>query len=109
MLKCKKERWDDLEKRRRREGSELETDIVLLMEQERDDAIASCTGESEATRQEIAAEWENKIAQTRRVFEMARSAEDRRRNVPDWAIDDISFGIMIDPVIVGIPYSHFSP
>ncbi|EON96711.1 putative e3 ubiquitin-protein ligase chip protein [Phaeoacremonium minimum UCRPA7] len=106
VLKCKKERWDDLEKRRQREGSELETDIVLLMERERDEAVASCAGESD--RREVTAEWESKIAQTRRVFEKARSAEDKRRNVPDWAIDDISFGIMVDPVIVILSNALFS-
>ncbi|OIW28303.1 U-box-domain-containing protein [Coniochaeta ligniaria NRRL 30616] len=35
----------------------------------------------------------------RAVFEKARSAEDRRRTVPGWAIDDISFEVMVDPVI----------
>ena len=29
-----------------------------------------------------------------------RAAEERRRKVPEWAIDEISFGVMVDPVIV---------
>jgi hypothetical protein len=50
-------------------------------------------------------EWRGKIERMREVFERARPKEERRRQVPDWAIDDISFCVMVDPVIVspGIP------
>ncbi|UKZ54133.1 hypothetical protein TrVGV298_007939 [Trichoderma virens] len=33
------------------------------------------------------------------VFEAARAQNQKKREVPDWAIDDISFDIMVDPVI----------
>jgi len=36
------------------------------------------------------------------VFERARPKAERRRQVPDWAIDDISFCVMVDPVIVSV-------
>jgi STIP1 family protein 1 len=36
----------------------------------------------------------------RGVFEAARPKEEKRREVPDWAVDDISFCVMVDPVIV---------
>lgn len=98
VLKCKKERWEDMERRRRREGAELEGEVLAMMEKERDEALQETADEGE--RREIEAEWERKMAHMRTVFERARPAEDRQRKVPDWAIDDISFQVMYDPVIV---------
>ena len=45
---------------------------------------------------------EQKVGELMSVFEMAKiGGEDaRRRKVPDWAIDDITFSVMLDPVIV---------
>lgn len=97
VLKCKKERWEDMDRRRRREGTELESEVVAMMERERDEALREVSDETE--RKEVGEEWEQKITQMRRIFEKARAAEEKKRTVPDWAIDDISFGIMIDPVI----------
>jgi STIP1 family protein 1 len=44
----------------------------------------------------------------RDVFERARAESDKRREVPEWAIDDISFGIMVDPVVVRLSHSQQS-
>ena len=101
VLRCKKECWETSEKRRVREGTELEAVVLALMEKECDEALADATNESD--RREIAEEWQQKISRLRAVFEKARSPEDKKRTVPDWAIDDISFAVMLDPVIVSIP------
>lgn len=98
VLKCKKERWEDMERHRKREGTELESEVLAMMERERDEAVRKT--EDEGERREIAAEWERKVAHMRTIFEKARPAEDRRRKVPDWIIDDISFQVMYDPVMV---------
>lgn len=125
VLRCKKERWEDMEKRRRREGTELEAALVALLERERDETLRACgaapssatdtdgnikngdgnaapaVGEDpEAIKKDVMAEYEEKIANLRITFEKARANDDKRREVPDWAIDDISFSIMVDPVIV---------
>jgi STIP1 homology and U-box containing protein 1 len=100
VLRCKKERWDDMERRRKRESAELETEMVVMMERERDEVLRDSTDLSEGDKQEIGAEWAHKIDKMRQIFDKARSEDEKRRKVPDWAIDDISFGIMIDPVIV---------
>ncbi len=100
VLRCKKRRWDVMEKHRVREAGELESAVLGLMEKERDAALKEAADQDEGTHSEIAAEWENKMTQMKGIFEKARDAEDKKRNVPDWAIDDISFAIMIDPVIV---------
>jgi STIP1 homology and U-box containing protein 1 len=97
VLRCKKERWEAKEKSRRREEGDLEAELVRLMEMERADALGQI--DSDVARREIEAEWEGKIASMHKIFDKARTAADKDRVVPDWAIDDISFGIMVDPVI----------
>ncbi|KXJ88285.1 U-box domain-containing protein [Microdochium bolleyi] len=99
VLTCKKERWDHLEKRRVREAQELENETVELMERERDSMLAACSAEDQIERKQIEEEWEGKISRLRETFERARPDSEKLREVPDWAIDDISFGIMVDPVV----------
>lgn len=101
VLSCKKERWEARERRRVREGAELEGEALALLERGREDALQGV--EAEFERRDVEAEWEGKIAAMKRTFEAARDANSRRREVPDWAIDDISFSIMVDPVIVRLP------
>ena len=100
VLRCKKERWDDMEKQRNRQGGELETIVLALMERERDEVLADSM--SAADRSEISDEWAEKLAHLKTIFEKARLDDEKRREVPDWAVDDITFGIMVDPVIVRI-------
>jgi STIP1 homology and U-box containing protein 1 len=100
VLRCKKERWEEMEKKRVREGQDLERELVELMEREREDMVATCEGESD--RAEVSQEWDNKIAQLKTTFELARIDTEKKREVPDWAVDDISFGIMVDPVMVSL-------
>ena len=46
--------------------------------------------------------WEGKIREVRRVWESAEGCNglERRRKVPDWCVDDITFSVMLDPVVV---------
>lgn len=85
VLRCKKEWWEEQENERLHRRSGLLTELVGLLE-----------------RSENESEKEEKIGELRSVFEMARiGGEDaRHRKVPDWAIDDITFSVMLDPVIV---------
>ncbi len=98
VLRCKKDRWDHMEKRRTHEASDLEVLVEQLMEKERDQVLRDTVDDGE--RREIADEWEHKIVHMRSIFTKARPAAEKERKVPDWAIDDISFGFMLDPVIV---------
>lgn len=103
VLRCKKERWETVEKRRVRQGNELEIVVKELMKKERDEALRDIDGA--ADRKEIADEWDSRVDQIQAIFDKARAADGNKvRTVPDWAIDDISFGIMVDPVIVGPRY-----
>jgi STIP1 homology and U-box containing protein 1 len=112
VLRCKKERWEDREKRRKRENQDLEAEVVAMLERERDKALGEGmevdgvdgeggqNGDEVGSKADIAAEWEQKIEAMKRVFDKARVESERKRKVPDWAIDDISFAIMVDPVVV---------
>ncbi|KAI0438756.1 U-box domain-containing protein [Xylaria telfairii] len=97
VLQCKKKRWDELEKKRSRESQGLMNDLIRLLEREHSANVVDCTSDIE--RVEVLEELDKKIALLTHTFEAARSASEKKREVPDWAIDDISFGIMIDPVI----------
>ncbi|KAL2208504.1 u-box domain protein [Sarocladium strictum] len=97
VLKAKKERWEEIERRRLREDKVLEEEVVDGLRRELYRELEGVEGE--VARQEVGEEWEGKMRRVREVFERARSQGEKRREVPDWAIDDISFGIMVDPVV----------
>lgn len=98
VLKCKTEGWNDQERRRRRETTELESEVTGVMGGELARVLDATS--DEGVKKEIQQEWEQKMLQLQRIFEMARAAEERRRTIPEWAVDDISFNVMVDPVIV---------
>lgn len=98
VLRCKKERWDERERVRLRESSALEREVLEMLAREAEQAVADC-GADEGERRDVQAEWDAKLATMTGTFRLARGEEGKRRAVPDWAIDDITFGIMVDPVI----------
>ena len=100
VLKCKQERWDAMERRRIREAQQLENELLALMGKERDETLSGAT--DEGIRKDIALEWEKKMAVVKATFEKARSADQKKREVPEWIIDDISFQVMVDPVVVSL-------
>ncbi|PSS05196.1 hypothetical protein BD289DRAFT_478096 [Coniella lustricola] len=97
VLRCRKERWEDKERRRLRERSDLERELTEILERERDAACALAGGDREL--EDIKAEWATKLEALQSTFQLARGEQSRRREVPDWAIDDITFGILVDPVM----------
>jgi STIP1 homology and U-box containing protein 1 len=110
---CKSKRWDEVDKRRRRERADLESEVLALLERERDAAVNPKDTDPDAAQEKgddtaIRAEWETKLEAMRDVFEKARSADSKRHKVPDWAIDDISFEFMHDPVVVSVLFGVLS-
>lgn len=101
VLRCKKERWQERERRRKRENQDLEHEILAMMQQEMNEALSTC--DSDSLRAEVAKEWEDKVADLRRTFDLARQNGERERVVPDWMIDEITFNIFVDPVTVRTP------
>ena len=100
MLRCKKERWERQEKQRAREDQDLEREIMALLEKDKDENLQLVAEGDETERQIINEEMEQKAKRLRDIFNRARTKSDQRREVPEWAIDDITFTIMVDPVMV---------
>ena len=101
VLRAKKARWDHAEKLRVREEADLERDVLRMLRREcEEDAAAAAQDADEMEAQMVREEARLKEERVRRVFERARDKAQARREVPDWAVDDISFGVMVDPVIV---------
>jgi STIP1 family protein 1 len=98
VLRCKKERWEALEKTRQREEHILEAETLDLLGREKQKAMADT--ESDLDRAEIEKEWDANVERMQKVFNKARTGAEQGRVVPDWVIDDITFGILVDPVIV---------
>ncbi|KAH7312426.1 hypothetical protein B0I35DRAFT_56122 [Stachybotrys elegans] len=97
VLRCKKDRWDEREKHRVREDQGLERELAALLAMDRDQAVGDV--DSELERKTIHEEYDAKLKRLAHVFERARAADQKERKVPQWAIDDISFGFMVDPVV----------
>lgn len=111
VLKCKKEDWE------RRESERLAGRNGLLYELE--DALREKKGEElrrlgengipdEEGIAKIQNKYEAKLGELRSTFEIANmmSFEDKRRKVPDWVVDDITFSVMLDPVVTKTGQSY---
>ncbi|ETS82936.1 hypothetical protein PFICI_04812 [Pestalotiopsis fici W106-1] len=97
VLRCKKERWEHMEKRRKRENQALEKELLqnLASAQEEMLQTVDCDGD----RQQIRQEFDEKFLMLKKTFDRARDNEHKKRVVPDWMIDEISFNIFVDPVV----------
>lgn len=93
VLRCKKERWEDREKKRLRQERQLEEEMVALL-------LRKCDPENETEPKITKEEADEKIKGLKEAFEDANTESLKRPKVPDWAIDEISFAIMVDPVTV---------
>ncbi|KAK6212726.1 hypothetical protein LQW54_004993 [Pestalotiopsis sp. IQ-011] len=97
VLRCKKERWEHMDKWRKREDLSLEGDMIAAIRREADDMIK--TTEDAFERRDITQEYEAKILAVQEVFERSRENDDKKRVVPDWMICDITFNVFVDPVV----------
>jgi STIP1 family protein 1 len=115
VLKCKKEDWEERESVRLRGREGLLGDVVRALERERENAVVERLGwegmgeeREREIREDVERIYRGKIEEVRNVFERAGmlDEEQRRRKVPDWCVDDITFSVMIDPVVVrSLPFS----
>ncbi|KAM0265167.1 hypothetical protein ACHAQJ_000320 [Trichoderma viride] len=99
VLRCKKDRWDDREKKRLRQEKELEEEMLGLLLKDRDDMLMTVPEGDDVEWRAVEEEANEKMRVLSAVFEKARTESQKRREVPDWVIDDISFAIMVDPVV----------
>jgi STIP1 homology and U-box containing protein 1 len=99
VLRCLKEDWERREEERIRGLEGTLEGVVGCLERERDGRIARLDDDSVGVVEAIRKEYEMRTEEVRAAFEVAGKTE-RRREVPDWAVDDITFGVMVDPVVV---------
>jgi STIP1 family protein 1 len=108
ILDAKKEKWEarERERLRRRAGLvvELEESITTggkrAMGEIRDRQETGEIGAREARDEieEVEAETRKKVEELRSVFALADPENAKRREVPDWMVDSITFQVMQDPV-----------
>lgn len=100
LLRCRHERWGHRERHRRREAADLEREVLDLLRRETDRDVADVAEGDDVEKSAVREEGDRKIEAMRGIFERARKDDDRKREVPEWLVDDISFNVMVDPVIV---------
>ncbi len=102
VLRCKKELWEKREDERLKIRNTLLEETCSLMKsmkEEQKRKIAAHAG-SQQEMDDVEREWTEKEQELRRMWERAADSEGKRREVPDWAIDNITFAVMHDPVMV---------
>lgn len=96
VLKCKKVAWEEREAERIAGTEGVKGKVVEGL---RRDLEKRLEGVEEGQREGVRKEGEEMIEEVERVWVEAGRAE-KKRVVPDWAVDDITFSFMVDPVIV---------
>lgn len=104
LLQCRTERWQRREKARRREAQDLEREVLEMMGRDTERELEGV--EDEMEKSFVREEADKKVQAMKDIFERARKDDDRQREVPEWLIDDISFNVITDPVIVSVPCSR---
>lgn len=99
VLRCKKELWQEKESARLGKWNVLRDEVVGMFEKQKEEELAR-EDVSETQRAEVNRKWEEKERELLSVWEKAAEGQGKRREVPDWAIDNITFAVMHDPVIV---------
>lgn len=106
ILRCKKEAWELRERSRLREAYPLLEELIQHLEtiKSEDLELLEQQGLGDIERKDLVKETEEacaaKIDLLQSNWLKALGPEAQKREVPDWAIDDITFAIMHDPVMV---------
>ncbi|KAL7273629.1 hypothetical protein RUND412_003504 [Rhizina undulata] len=111
-LEAKKKRWEQTEKRRIENENTLLRETIEMMKRDRCANIEELRrgqGGGPSFQEEIEAieqEFNERKESLEEVFAKADSERCRRREVPDYLIDNISFSIMLDPVVTKHGHSY---
>ncbi|KAI1824564.1 U-box domain-containing protein [Xylaria intraflava] len=104
VRECRRKRWEWRERLRRREGDEFEKELLDLMKREQYEIEDVCDDNEEKAA--AAKEWQERAKLLATTFDKARTAAETRREVPDWLLDDITFDVLIDPVMTKTGQSY---
>jgi STIP1 family protein 1 len=106
VLRCKKEDWERRETERSRRRGGFREEMMELLVKERDRVVQEATDAGhKGEAGDLGFEYQAKIDDLTELFASSDLAHDpkRRKPVPDWVIDDITFSVMVDPVVVSSP------
>ncbi|KAL9613815.1 MAG: hypothetical protein Q9167_001662 [Letrouitia subvulpina] len=100
VLQAKKEKWEVRERERVRGRNELFREVETLLREHAQEEI-EMLGEAvdEEENEESQRKVERKVEELQSLFAIADQEGMKRRTVPDWIIDNISFAVMYDPVV----------
>ncbi|KAE9363240.1 U-box-domain-containing protein [Stipitochalara longipes BDJ] len=110
VLRCKKELWELKEEERLRKRPGLLSELIAGLERDREAYISVLRAEKgkEGEVEAVKERYRGKIEELRHTFELAgvNGQEAKRRKVPDWCLDDITFSVMLDPVVTKTGQSY---
>lgn len=113
-LDAKKKRWEQREEKRKERECQLMQKMMDIIERDADRAVGevlkkrgvSDTGDFSEQEETIRHEAKENVRTLEDVFGKAEAIRCARREVPDYLIDNITFSIMLDPVITKHGHSY---
>jgi STIP1 family protein 1 len=107
VLKCKKEDWEKRESERLASRNGLLYELEDALREKKTNELQRLHEKGIPDEECIASvqkKYHDKLTELRSTFEIANTmnAEDKRRKVPDWCVDDITFSVMLDPIVVSV-------
>jgi STIP1 homology and U-box containing protein 1 len=123
VLRCKKEIWEKKENERLKIQNTLLEEMCGLIRGKKEEQVAKIAAHNGSRKdiEDVEAQWARKELELRKMWDIAADAEFKRRDdiaagriePPDWLIDNITFQVMHDPVVVSpnslLPYITYSP
>ena len=101
VMQAKKEKWEVRERERIMEEQSTLRDVFAVVERD------AKNQRMQGVDWEVVEERERKLkGELEEVFARADAERCRRREVPEWLVDQISFGIMLDPVLTKNGHSY---
>jgi STIP1 family protein 1 len=116
VLRAKKEVWEMREREREDKRGGLVNKMIRLLEKDAERKIEDLRykaaireiADLDMEERKVREEEERECDEVRNMGVAAGivgEEEGRRRKVPDWAVDDITFSVMLDPVVVSLSLS----
>lgn len=116
VIACKKRRFEARQVEYAKSKGDLLVEVELLLQKEKRTSLATLEQslhskeippiQAEDERIEIETTYEQKINYLRSIFAVADPEHHVKKEIPDWAIDTITFELMHDPVVTKNGHSY---
>ncbi|SZF01191.1 unnamed protein product [Blumeria hordei] len=106
VLKCKKRNWEKNECVKEKKRCKLLAEVISGLEGSRDREMDQLRnlGEDESAIKDVYEKYDGMIEETRKIW--ASATGERKREVPEWCVDNITFSVMLDPVVTKTGQSY---